>query len=143
MGYRRSPIEAVLTSVVSRLTASTGVTGLATNGVHTEVPQGLTGYDYVEVTSPAWSRADTYGRKGAHTLVQVKAVGSGPSKQKAIRILDQCVRAMTGSLPTASQHTVLSAEVESGGVSYAELVNGVRVHHEVGMFRVWTEQSSS
>ena len=138
---RRSPVEAVVTSVVSTLTGSTGVTV----GVFNNVPQG-TAYPYVEVTSPASSRVDTFSRFGADVPVNVKVVSQGKGDQEAARILNACIVALGGE--GGSNVLTLAAPHRSLGMSwdnddrYAETVNGITTRYHVGMFRVWTEQTS-
>ena len=142
---RRSPVEAVLTSVVSTLAGSTGVSGLATGGVFNNVPQG-TAYPYIEVTSPATSRVDTFSRFGADVPVAVKVVSQVKGDQAPARIHNACIVALGGE--GGSNVLTLAAPHRSLGITwdnddrYAETVNGITTRYHVGMFRVWTEQTS-
>lgn len=138
---RRSPVEAVLTAIVTTLQNSTGVTGLVSTRVYNHVPQA-TVFPYVEVTSPTDRRADTMGRFGSSVLVDVKAISQGLGDQEATRITDQCVRALNFATLNTTGHTALGITWDSNE-RFREVVNGVVTRHHVATFRVWTEQSSS
>jgi hypothetical protein len=82
---RRSPVEAVLTAIVSTLRASAGVSAIATGGVYNNVPQG-TAFPYLEVSCPSDRPVDTCGRFGAELLVDVKAVSQAFGDQEPSRM---------------------------------------------------------
>lgn len=138
---RRSPVEQVLTGIVTALKNSTGVTGLATGGIYNNVPQD-TDYPYVVVSSPVDRREDTARRYGAIVSVDVKAVSQYPGDKEASQIIDQCLRVLHFQPPTTTQHTVLGIRYEDGE-RYSEVVNGIVTRHHVAMFQVWSEQSST
>lgn len=140
---RRHPLEFVLTAVVTTLRASSGLTALigSSTAVYNNVAQGAA-YPYVVVSSPTDRRMDTMGRFGAETLVDVKAVSQYPGDLEAARIHDQCVRALNNQILATTQHTTLGVAWDSAE-RFAELVNGVPTRHQVGTFRIWTEQSST
>lgn len=144
MAARRSPIEAVLTGIVTTLKNSTGVTGLVSTRVYNNVPQTQDGgpYPYLVVTSPTDRREDTMGRFGASVLVDVKAVSQYQGDKEAAQILDHCRRALNFVQPTVSGHAILGMTWENGD-RFLEVVNGIPTRHHVDTFRVWTEQSSS
>jgi hypothetical protein len=134
-------VEAVLTSVIAALKNSTGVTGLATGGIYNDVPQGTT-FPYVEVTSPTTRKVDTFGRFGAETIVNVKAVSQARGDQDAMRILDQCIRTLNfATLSLQSPQASLGITWENSD-RYLEVVNGIPTRHHVGIFRAWSEQTA-
>lgn len=142
---RAIPVEAVLTSIVTVLRASSGVTALANGGVFNNVPQG-TAYDYVEVSSPTDRRVDTFSRFGSEVLVNVKVVSQGRGDQAPARILSACSVALCGeggsnTLTLAAPHRSLGVALDNSE-RYTEIVNGVTTRYHVGTFRVWTEQTS-
>jgi hypothetical protein len=143
---RRSPTQAVLTAVVSRLQSTTGVTGRAPRGVYAHVPQATpiasSSDAYVVVAAVTGSRQDTYGRLGMQTLLQVRGVTVGDSLLPGVQLRDHVQRALTASAVTASEHTVLGLSLD-GEESYTEILNGLSVHHHVSLVRVWTEQTTS
>lgn len=138
---RRSPVEHVLTGIVTALKNSTGVTGLATGGVYNNVPQD-TPYPYVVVTCPSDLRQDTAQRYGAELMVDVKAVSKYPGDKEGAQILDQCMRTLHFQPPTTTQHAVLGIRYDTGE-RYSEVVNGLVIRHHVASFYVWSEQSTS
>jgi hypothetical protein len=138
---RRSPVEAVLTAIVSTLRASAGVSAIATGGVYNNVPQG-TAFPYLEVSCPSDRPVDTCGRFGAELLVDVKAVSQAFGDQEPSRMLDQAIRALNFQRPTLSEHETLGVTWESGD-RFREVVNGIITRHHVATFRVWTQQSST
>ena len=138
---RRSPVEAVLTGIVTALKNSTGVTGLATGGVYNNVPQSTT-YPYVVVTSPTDRREDTFGRFGASIMVDVKAVSQYPGDKEPSQIIDQCIRTLNFQPPSTTQHTVLGV-TWNNSERYSEVVNGIVTRHHVASFYVWSEQSTT
>lgn len=139
---RRSPVEAVIGAVVGKLKASTGVTGLVSStGVYNHVEQGAS-FPYVVVTSPTHRRNDTMGRFGADTMVNVLAVSQARGDKEGAQILDHCTRALDLQSLSTTQHATLGIAWESSD-RYSETINGVQTRYHVGMFRVWTEQSST
>ncbi len=139
---RRSPVETVIGSVVAALRASTMVTGLvaSSTGVYNNVDQGAA-YPYLEVTSPTDRRLDTFSRFGNDALVDVKAVSQGKGDQQGTRIINAAIQALTLSALATSQHSALGIAWENNE-RYSETINGVTTRYHVGMFRVWTEQTS-
>ena len=140
-GVRRSPVEAVLTGIVTALRASTGVSALATGGIYNNVPQD-TGYPYLVVTSPTDRRMDTMGRFGASVIVDLKAVSQYQGDREAAQILDHCQRALNFQPPSTTGHQILGVTWDSSD-RYQEVVNGIPTRTHVATFRAWTEQSSS
>jgi len=138
---RRSPVEAVLTGVVATLQGAAGLTALVSTRVFTHVPQA-TPYPYVAVTSPTDVRRDTFGRKGAEVIVDVKAVSQAEGDREAARVIDQCIRALDFTLPTVSAHQILGLAWD-GSERFEEVVNGIRTKHHVATFRAWAEQSTT
>lgn len=145
---RRSPVEAVLTAVVAAVRASTGVTGLvgSSTAVYNHVQQGAA-YPYVVVTAPSDVRQDTLGRFGSAVDVSVRVVSNTLGDQQAARIHNAIVLAL--STESGSNPLTLTAPFRSLGVSYEtgeryaeEIENGALIRHHVGLFRVWTEQTS-
>lgn len=134
---RRPADEAVLTTVVARLTSQT------TSATYTEVPQG-TEPPYVQVSAVTATRQDTYGRWGEDTMVDVHAISAGPSQQAGSRMRKAAIQAldMQPSVLNTSGHTVLGVRW-SENEYYPEMVNGVKYHHHVATFRIWTEQSTT
>ncbi len=138
---RAIPTEAVLTAIVATLQGTSAVTTLATGGVYNNVPAG-TPFPYVEVTAPADRRLDTMGRFGAETVVNVKAVSQAFGDREASRILAACTQALNfASLSLTSPQASLGITWDNSD-RYAEVINGVTTRHHVGIFRVWTEQTS-
>jgi len=140
---RRSPLEFVLTAMVTALRASSGLTALigSSTAVYNNVEQGAV-YPYVVVSSPTDRRMDTFGRFGAETLVDVKAVSQYPGDREASRIIDQAKRTLDLQPLATTEHTTLGVAWDTGE-RFSEIVNGIVTRHAVGTFRVWTEQSSS
>jgi len=137
---RESPVEAILTAIVTTLDATSAVTTLATGGIYNNVPQG-TAYPYVEVTSPSDRREDTFGKFGAASLVDVKAVSQYFGDKEASQILDACITALDLTTPTLSGHATLGLAWESND-RFREVVNGIVTRHHVATYRVWTEQAT-
>lgn len=144
---RRSPVEHVIRAVVTTLQASSGLTALigSSSGVYNHVDQGAA-MPYVVVSSPADRRLDT-SVFGAETLINVQAVSQAFGDRDAARILDQCIRALQ---PTSAPFTVLQTTQHTtlgcawdNSERYSETINGVQTRYHVGIFRVWTEQSST
>jgi hypothetical protein len=139
---RRSPVETVLTSVVSALRASTGLTALVSStGVYNNVEQGAS-FPYVAVTSPSDRRVDTFGRFGSELVVNTQVVSQARGDKEASQILDQVIRALNFATLATTQHTALGITWDNSD-RYMETINGVPTRYHIGMFRVWTEQSSS
>ena len=142
---RRHSDQHVLTSIVTVLRASTGVTGIASRGVHVEVPQG-TSPPYVKIAgSIASRRADTQGRFGKQILIDVDSITQGDSQIAGLQLRDAACRALdfvhlTVSLSTGQ--TLLGLAYESD-TYYTEIVNAIKTHHHLASFRAWTEQSST
>lgn len=141
MATRRSPIETVLTAIVTTLKNSTGVTGLATGGVYNNVPQRET-FPYIKVTSPTDRREDTFGRHGNIALVDVTVVSQGLGDQEGARISSAAVQALNDAAPSLTGHVWLGVEWDNGE-RFRETINGIDTRHHVNTFRVWTEQTSS
>lgn len=141
MATRRVPDEAVVTAIVTALKASTGLTALVGTRIYNNVPQSET-YPYVVVTAPTVRRADTLGRFGGMTLVDLKAISQERGDQEGMRILDQCVRAVNFTEPAMSGHTALGI-VWDQTERYQEVVNGIPTRHHVASCRAWTEQSTT
>jgi hypothetical protein len=139
---RRSPVESVLTAVVSTLKGSTGVMGLVSGtGVYNHVEQGAL-FPYVVVSSPTDRRVDTFGRFGAEMLVNAQVVSQSRGDKEASQILDQVIRTLNFAVLPTTQHTSIGISWDASE-RYSETINGVQTRYHVGMFRVWTEQSSS
>lgn len=137
---RTSPVEDILTAVVTTLKAASAVTTLATGGIFNNVPQ-QTAYPYIVVTSPTDRREDTMGRFGDAALVDVKAVSQAKGDQEASRILDACITALDFQQPAMSNHVALGLAWESTD-RFEEIVNAIRTRTHVATFRVWTEQNT-
>jgi uncharacterized protein DUF3168 len=144
---RRSPVEHVIGAVVTTLRASTGLTALigSTTAVYNHVDQGAS-MPYVVVSAPSDRRMDT-AVFGAETLVNVQVCSQYKGDKEATQVYDQCLRALqpTGSPFTVlqtSQHTALGCAWDNSE-RYSETINGVQTRYHVGIFRVWTEQSST
>lgn len=140
---RRSPVEAVLTGVVSTLRASTGLTGLlgSSTGVYNNPQQGAS-MPHVIVTSPTDSRMDTMSRFGSELQVQVRAVSDARGDQQAAQVLDRAIDALNfATIATTAPYASLGVSWDQSE-RYSEVVNGVVVRHHVGLFRVWAEQTS-
>lgn len=140
-----SAIEPVLTAMVATLKGSTGVTGLlsSTGAIYNDVPQGAT-MPYVEVALPTEVRWDTLGCMGKQLTVQVRAVTNGDvdrGDKKGAQILSACIGALHFQRPTVTNH-VLGGMVYDTGDTFSELVNGVRIRHTIGIFRVLVTQST-
>lgn len=140
-----SAIEPVMTALVSTLRSSTGVTGLLASSVsvYNDVSQGSV-YPYVVVEAPTEVRWDTWGCPGKTLTVQVKAVTNGDADRgdkKGAQILNACVAALHFARPTVTNH-FLSGIAYDGGETYTELVNGVKIRHTIGLFRVHVTQST-
>jgi hypothetical protein len=140
-------VESVLTATIAALRARAALTALvhSTTGIYNNVEQGAA-YDYLEVTSPTDRRVDTYSNFGSEVLVNVKVVSQSRGDQVPARILNQCVLALStegGSNPLtlAAPFRSLGATFESSD-RYAEVINGITTRYHVGLFRVWTEQTS-
>lgn len=139
---RRSPVETVLTSVVTTLRGSTGLTALVSStGVYNHVEQGAT-YPYIVVTSPTDRRMDTVGQLGAEVLVNVQVVSQARGDKEASQILDQGIRALNFTALPTTGHQAFGCAWETSE-RYSEVVNGVQTRYHVGTFRVWTGQSTS
>lgn len=140
---RRSPIEAVLTAVITTLKNSSGLTAVlgSSTGIYNEVPQGAA-YPFLEVTSPTDRREDTFGRFGSSVLVDCKAVSQAFGDQEPSRLTDQVIRTLNFATLATTQHTALGITWEQNE-RYADVVNGIKTRYHVTSFRVWTEQSSS
>lgn len=140
---RRSPLEFVLTAIVTTLRASAGLTTLigSSTAIYNNVEQGAA-YPCVVVSSPTDRRLDTFGRFGAETLIDVKAISQYPGDREAARIIDQAKQALDFQALATTQHTTLGIAWDSGE-RFAEVVNGIVTRHHVASFRVWTEQSTS
>lgn len=140
---RRSPVESVLTAVVSTLRSSTGLTALlgSSSGVYNNAEQGAP-FPYVVVSSPADRRLDTFGRFGAELVVNTQVVSQGRGDKEASQILDQVIRALNFATLDTTQHTSIGITWDNSE-RYMETINGVTTRYHVGMFRVWTEQSST
>ena len=132
---RRSPDEAILTALIAQLESQT------TSDSYTEVPQG-TAAPYVKLTLPTGRRMDTFGRFGASTLVDVDSITAGPSQQAGLRMRAAVLQALDSQEFSLSGHTMLGTAFE-GSEYFAEMVQGVKHHHHVATFRVWTEQSTT
>ena len=144
MSPRRAPDYFVVSSIVSTLRASSGVTATATNGIYTEVPQG-TPAPYVKVSaSIAGRRSDTLGRFGKQILMDVDCVSAGESQLLGIQMRDAVSRALDfgQNTQTLTEHRLLGLQYDDD-TYFPEMVNNVKHHHHVSSFRVWTEQSSS
>lgn len=138
---RTSPIEQVLTGVVSALKASGAVTALVPAArIYNNVPQDTT-YPYLEVTSPTDRREDTFGRFGAIALVDVKAVSQFFGDREASRILDAVITALDLTTPTLTGHATLGLAWDSSD-RFREVINGIVTRHHVATFRAWTEQAT-
>lgn len=139
---RRSPVEHVIRAVVTTLRASTGLTALigSTTSVYNNVEQGAT-MPYVVVSSPSDRRVDT-SRFGAETLLNVQACSQFRGDAEAAQVMDQCVRALNFAVLPTTQHATLGCAWDNSE-RYSETINGVQTRYSVGMFRVWTEQSST
>jgi hypothetical protein len=139
---RRSPVETVLTSVVSALRSSTGLAALVSStGVYNNVEQGAS-FPYVAVTSPSDRRVDTMSRFGAELVVNTQVVSQARGDKEASQILDQVIRALNFATLATTQHVALGITWENSE-RYSETINGVPTRYHIGMFRVWTEQSST
>lgn len=132
---RRSPDEAILTALVTQLDSAT------TSDSYTEVPQG-TAAPYVKLTLPTSRRMDTFGRFGATTVVDVDSITAGPSQQPGLRVRHAAIEALDNQRLSVSGHAMLGTAWETNEY-FAEMVQGVKHHHHVATFRVWTEQSTS
>lgn len=137
---RRSPVEAVISAIVSRLRASTGVTALVT-GIYNDVPQA-SAYPYVVVSSPLDKRMDTFGQLGGETMIDVQAISQAHGDQEGVRILDQVGRALDLQPLSTTQHTTFGVAWDQNE-RYSNVVNGIQTRYHVSTYRVWTGQSSS
>lgn len=132
----------VLTALVTRLKASSGVTTLATGGVFNNVPQD-TAYPYVVVGAPSETRWDTWGCPGKTVTVQVEAVSNARGDKEAVSILNACIGALHFQRPTVTDHDLAGIAYDEGQ-SYKdpEMVGGVPIYHATGIFRVQLTQST-
>lgn len=135
---RQSPVEAVLTAIVTTLKNTSAVTALATGGIYNHVPQN-TSYPYIEVCSPTGRRMDTMTKFGTLTLVDVKAVSQYHGDLEAARIISE-VNALHLQKPSATGHTILGI-AHDGEERMSEVVNGIVTRTHVSTFRVWSEQN--
>lgn len=136
---RTSPVETVLTAVVSALRGSAGVTGyVSSTGVYNNVPSGAR-YPYVVVTSPTDRRMDTIGQRGAETMVNVQVVSQEPGDQQASRITNECIKALDFAALQTTQHDTFGCAWESSD-RYSETINGIQTRYHVSIYRVWTGQ---
>lgn len=142
MSVRRSPVEFVLRAVVATLRTSTGLTALigSSTSVYNHVEQAAR-MPYVVVTSPSDRRMDT-ARFGAETLVNVQAVSQTFGDYDAAAIQDQCIRALNFTPLSTTQHTTLGCAWDNTE-RFSEVINGVQTRYHVGIFRIWTEQSTT
>lgn len=139
---RRSPVETVLTTVVGALRASSGVTGqVGSTGIYNHVDQGAA-MPYIVVSSPVDRRVDTVSQFGAETMVTVQVVSQARGDQEASRVLDHCIRALDFATLGTTGHTSFGCSWENNE-RYSETINGVQTRYHVGIFRVWTGQSST
>jgi hypothetical protein len=132
---RRSPDEGILTALVARLTSQT------TSATYTEVPQG-TAAPYHKVTLPTGRRMDTFGRFGASTVVDVASITEGPSQQAGVQMRSAAITALDNQRLAMTGHSMLGTAWETNEY-FAEMVSGVKTHHHIASFRVWTEQSTT
>lgn len=136
---RTSPVEDVITAIVTALKADAPLLALTTR-IYNNVPQD-TAYPYVEVTSPSDARIDTFARYGSTVLVDVKAVSQAFGDKEPSRILDACITALNNTLPSLTSHTTRGVAWD-GSDRFREVVNGIVTRHHVGTFRIWSEQQT-
>jgi hypothetical protein len=142
-GARRSPITAVITGVIGTLRGNSAITALvgSSTAVYNNV-EPKAAYPYLVVTTPTDTPADTMGRFGVSTLVDVRAVSQYAGDKEAADLIDASITALHFQRPTITGHTVLGTAFENGE-RFQEVINGVITRHHVATFRIWTEQSSS
>lgn len=137
---RTSPIEDVITALVTTLRATSAVTDLATGGIHNHVPQG-TSYPYIEVSCPTDRREDTFGRYGAIALIDLKVSSQAHGDREALRITNACITALNNTTPALTSHTTLGISWDTTD-RFRETINGIVTRTHVATFRVWAEQTA-
>lgn len=138
---RTSPVEAVVSALITTLRATTALTPLV-SGIYNDVPQG-TAYPYVVVTVPTNRRSDTIGCFGNSALVDTKVVSQYRGDREAARIQAAMISALNFQEPAlAGGHRVLGLSWDSAD-SYQDVVNGVPTRYHVSTWRAWTEQTTS
>jgi hypothetical protein len=139
---RRSNVDPIIAATVTTLRASSGVTALCpASKIWNDIPPD-TARPYIEVTVPSNRRVDTLGRFGGECLLEVHVVTDHEGDQEGNRLLDQCIQALDFTHPTLVGHTMLGLAWDDS-VAYPETVNSIKVHHHIGSYRAWAEQSSS
>jgi len=141
MALRRLPDEALFAAIITALRADATVVATATRGSFTEVPQG-TSAPYNKVQAPTASRTDTCGRWGASTVIDVDSVSAGDTQAPGLRMRAAVMSALHAQTLAMTGHTMLGVQWETSEY-FPEVVNGLKYHHHVATFRVWTEQSST
>jgi hypothetical protein len=114
-----------------------GITALATQGVHTHVPQG-TKPPYVAVRLVSEVRWDSYGTDGKEVVLAVDVYTAGKGPTLAGQIIDQVITLLAVAPPTlaVAGHTVVSQQYDNGQDAGDEWDGATVIQHYVLFFLV-------
>lgn len=142
-GARRGGLYATLEALYGLLNV-TGVTTLATGGVHqAQAPHGEV-RDYVLIQSPEAAHWDSMQTPGEETTVQVVACTLGPDSGPAIALAQAAIQAVDGERPTIDAHHLCIAlqfqRIQV--VPEPDLIEGQTAWRAVVTFRMLVDQIS-
>jgi len=137
----RSCLESLLTAVTSQLTTS-GMTALATGGVHDgTAPEGTTP-PYLVVMNPTENAWNTLGSPGGNCTFQLQVFSAAETDIPAIRILNKARQLLDRSaLTLTSGFACASVHFENTAFG-AEIIDGVEYRHATALYRAMVKQTS-